>query len=167
MAMRKWEPFSELMSLRQAMDRLLEDSVVRPSRFFAALGEAAAPAVDIYHTPSEVVVKAALPGIKPEDVNVDISGDTLTISGEVKTEQKVKQQNYLYQERRYGSFARSITLPGGLQADKVDATMENGILTLVIPKTEKAKPKVIKVKPRGTGKTRKAAKPEKKTGKKK
>ena len=160
MAIRKWEPFSDLMSLRQAMDRLLEDSVIRPSRFFAALGETAAPAVDVYHTPSEVVVKAALPGIKPEEVNIDITGDTLTISGEVKAEREVKQKDYLYQERRYGSFARSITLPGGLQVDKVDATMDDGVLTLVIPKSEKVKPKVIKVKPRATEK--KKATPKKK-----
>jgi len=152
MAIRKWEPFSDLMSLRQAMDRLLEDSVIRPSRFFAALGETAVPAVDVYHTPTEVVVKAALPGIKPEEVNIDITGDTLTISGESKAEREVKHKDYLYQERRYGSFARSITLPGGLQVDKIDATMDDGVLTLVIPKSEKVKPKVIKVKPKVTEK---------------
>jgi len=81
MAMRKWEPFSELVSLRQAMDRLFEDSFVHPSRFFAAFGEPTMPAVDAYQTPNEVVVKAALPGIKPEDVDIDITGDTLTIRG--------------------------------------------------------------------------------------
>ena len=150
MAMRKWEPFSELVSLRQTMDRLFEDSFVHPSRFFAAFGEPTMPAVDAYQTPNEVVVKAALPGIKPEDVDIDITGDTLTIRGEVKAEKEVKQQAYFYQEQRYGGFSRSLTLPGGLQVDKVGATMENGLLTIIILKSEKVKPKVIKVKAKET-----------------
>jgi HSP20 family protein len=128
------------------MDRLFEDSFVHPSRFFATLGGPTTPAIDAYQTPNEVVVKAALPGIKPEDVDIDITGDTLTIRGEVKTEKDIKQQAYFYQEQRYGGFSRSLALPGGLQVEKVDATMENGILTLTIPKSEKVKPKVIKVK---------------------
>lgn len=88
MAMRKWEPFSELVSLRQAMDRLFEDSFVHPSRFFAAFGEPTMPAVDAYQTPNEVVGKAALPGIKPEDVDIDIIGDTLTIRGKSRRRKK-------------------------------------------------------------------------------
>jgi HSP20 family protein len=150
MAMRKWEPFPELVSLRQAMDRLFEDSFVHPSRVFAAFGEPTMPAVDAYQTPNEVVVKAALPGIKPEDVDIDITGDILTIKGEIKAGKEVKQQAYFYQEHRYGSFSRSLTLPGGLEVDKVDATVENGILTITIPKSEKVKPKVIKVKAKET-----------------
>jgi HSP20 family protein len=140
------EPFSELVSLRQAMDKLFEDSFVRPSRMLAAFGEAAIPAIDVYQTPNEFVVKASLPGTKPDDVNIDITGNTLTIKGETKAEQETKNEDYLYQERRYGSFSRSLVLPSGLQADKIEATMENGILTLTIPKAEEAKPKTIKVK---------------------
>jgi len=146
MAIERWQPFSELMSLRQAMDRLFEDSFVRPSRVLTTLGETAAPALDVYQTPNEVVVKAALPSLKPEDVNIDITGDTLTIKGETKAEQEIKKENYLYQERRYGSFSRSIVLPGGLKAEKAEAVMEDGVLTLTIPKAEEAKPKAIKVK---------------------
>ena len=86
------------------MDRLFEDSFVRPSHALATLGEAAAPALDVYQTPNEVAVKAALPGIKPEDVNIDISGDILTIKGETKAKQEIKKENYLYQERSYGTF---------------------------------------------------------------
>jgi HSP20 family protein len=146
MAIERWHPFTELMSLRQAMDKLFEDSFVRPSRTLAALGEVAAPALDVYQTPSEVVVKAALPGAKPEDVNIDITGDTLTIKGERKAEQEVKRENYLYQERRYGAFSRTVVLPSGLKSDKAEATMEDGVLTLTIPKAEEVKPKAIKVK---------------------
>jgi HSP20 family protein len=146
MAIERWRPITELMSLRQAMDKLFEDSFVRPSRTLETLGEVAGPALDIYQTPGEIVVKAALPGVKPEDVSIDITGDTLTIKGDNKAEQEVKREDYLYQERRYGAFSRSVVLPSGLKSDKADATMEDGVLTLSIPKAEEVKPKAIKVK---------------------
>jgi len=146
MSIERWQPLSELMSLRQAMDRLFEDSFVRPSRGLVTVGEIAAPALDVYQTSNEVVVKAALPGLKPEDVNIDITGETLTIRGESKAEQEIKKEDYLYKERRYGSFSRSVVLPSGLKTDKAEATMENGILTLTIPKLEEVKPKKISVK---------------------
>lgn len=116
------------------------------SRALKALGEVAATALDVYQTPGEVVVEAALPGLKPEDISIDITGDTLTIKRESKTEQEVERGEYLYQERRYGAFFRSVVLPGGLKSDKADATMEDGVLTLTIPKAEEIKPKAIKVK---------------------
>jgi HSP20 family protein len=146
MAIERWQPFSELMSLRQAMDKLFEDSVVRPSRGFAALGEAPIPSLDIYQTPSDVVVKATLPGLKPDDITIDISGDMLTIKGETKAEQEVKKEDYIYQERRYGAFSRSVILPSGLKTEKCEATMDDGVLTLTIPKAQQVKPKAIKVK---------------------
>ena len=146
MAIERWHPFTELMSLRQAMDKVFEDSFVRPSRALYALGEVAVPALDVYQTPSEVVVKATLPGLKPEDVSIDITGETLTIKGETKAEHEIKKEDYLYQERRYGAFSRSLILPSGLKPDKAEATMEDGVLTLTIPKAEGVKPKAIKVK---------------------
>jgi HSP20 family protein len=148
MAIQRWEPFSELMSLRQAMDRLFEDSFVRPSGSLTRLGGVAAPALDVYQTADEVVVKAALPGVKPDDISIEITGDTLTIRGETKAEQEIKKEDYLYQERRHGAFSRSVILPGQLKADKAEATLEEGILTLSIPKAEEAKPKAVKVKPK-------------------
>ena len=146
MAIERWHPLTELMSLRQAMDRLFEDSFVRPSHVLTPLGEVAAPTLDVYQTPGEIVVKTALPGVKPEDVSIDITGDTLTVKGENKAEQEVKREDYLYQERRHGTFSRSVVLPGGLKSDKAEATMEDGVLTLTIPKAEEMKPKAIKVK---------------------
>jgi HSP20 family protein len=140
MAIERWQPFSELMSLRQAMDSLFQDSFVRPSRALAALGEVTVPALDVFQTPNEVVVKATLPGVKSEDVSIDITGETLTIRGETKTEEQIKKEDCLYQERRYGSFSRSVVLPGGPKTDKAEATMEDGLLTLTIPKAEE-KPK--------------------------
>jgi HSP20 family protein len=87
-----------------------------------------------------------LPGVKPEDVNIDITGDTLTVKGESKAEQEVKREDYLYQERRCGAFSRSVVFPSGLKPDKAEATMEDGVLTLTVPKAEEVKPKSIKVK---------------------
>lgn len=87
------------------------------------------------------MVKATLPGVKREDVSIDITGETLTIRGDTKAEEEVKREDYLYQERRYGSFSRSVVLPGGLKTDKAEATMEDYVLTLTIPKAEEVKPK--------------------------
>ena len=146
MAIERWHPFTELMSLRQAMNRLFDDSFIRPSRILSTLGEAGTPNLDVYQTCNEVVVKAALSGLKPEDVSIDITGETLTMKEESKAEQEVKKEDYLYQERCYGAFSRSVVLRSGLKADKAEATMEDGVLTLTIPKAEEVKPKAIKLK---------------------
>jgi len=95
-----------------------------------------------------VVVKVAIPGVKPEDIDITVTGDTLSIKGEAKEETEVKRENYIRQERRYGAFSRSVTLPSGVETEKAEASFENGILTLNIPKAEEVKPKVIKVKSR-------------------
>jgi len=130
------------------MDRLFEDSFVRPWRFWPdQLGRGELP-IDMYQTANEVVVKAALPGLKPEEVDISISGDTLTIKGEHKEEQEVKQEDYFYKERRYGSFSRSVTIPVQVKSDKAEAVFENGVLTLTLPKAEEIKPKQIKIKPK-------------------
>ena len=141
----RWEPFSDLVSLRDAMDRLFEDSFIRPRGLLAPL-RAADLAIDMFETKDDVVVKATLPGLKPEDVEITITGDTLTIRGESKEESEVKEEDYIRKERRYGSFCRAVTLPSGLKSDKAEATFENGVLALRIPKSEEIKPKSIKVK---------------------
>jgi len=146
----RWQPFSQLMSLRQAMEKLFEDSFVTPSRILTTFGPGMATPIDMYHTANnDVVVRAALPGVKPEEVDISITGDTLTIKGETKAEEEIKREDYLYQEHRYGAFSRSVTLPSGLDTDKAEASFDNGILTLTIPKSEQIKPKQIKVKARG------------------
>jgi HSP20 family protein len=119
MAIERWHPFTELMSLRQAMDRLFEDSFVRPSRVLSTLGEVGAPTLDVYQTPNEVVVKASLPGLKPEDVSIDITGETLTIKGETKAEQEIKKEDYIYQERRYALFPAAWSFPAGLSRTRL------------------------------------------------
>lgn len=149
MSMIRWDPFRDMMSLRQAMDRLFEDSFIRPSRLWSGLaGERGIP-LDVYQTANEVVVKVSLPGVKPEEVDITIVADTLTIKGETKAEEEVEDENYLYRERRYGGFSRSVVLPSSLQVDKAEATFEHGVLTLKVPKAEEAKPKSIKIKSKG------------------
>jgi len=152
----RWQPFSDMVTLRQAMDRLFEDSFVRPSQLTAAFGEGAGVPIDMYQTDDSVTVKASLPGIKPEEVEITISGDTLTIKGETKTEEEMKKENYFRHEISYGAFSRSILLPSSLQTDKAEATFDNGVLTLNIPKAEETKPKQIKVKPKGVIEGKKA-----------
>ncbi len=142
----RWDPFRDTLSLRNAMDRLFEDSFVTPHFGWIAPASAAGMALDVYETKEQVVIKAALPGVKPEETEVTITGDTLTIRGESKEEKEVNEENYIRKERHFGSFARSVTLPAGLEADKAEATFENGVLTLKIPKSEQVKPKSIKVK---------------------
>ncbi len=141
----RWEPFSEVMSLRDAMDRLFAESFIQP-RFISPLREGMGQlALDVLETENDIIVKAAVPGLKPEDIDVTVVGDTLTIKGETKEETKQEKDNYLLQERRYGAFQRSLTLPMGVQADKAQADFENGVLTLTLPKVEEVKPKQIKV----------------------
>ncbi len=104
-----------------------------------------APAVDIYETEQELVVKADLPDIKPEDLDIRVENNNLTIRGERKFEKKVKEDNYLRVERSYGSFSRSFSLANTVNTEAIKAEYKNGVLTLTIPKREEAKPKQIKV----------------------
>lgn len=142
----RWEPFRDLVSLRDAMDRMFEESFVRPWARWPVFAEESVLPVDVYETEDAVVVEAPVPGVKAEDVDVSITGDTLTIKGESKFEKKVERENYIRQERRYGSFCRAVTLPGGLKTDKAEAEFQNGVLSITFPKSEEMKPKSIKVK---------------------
>lgn len=147
MSVRRWDPFAELMSMRQMVDRLLEESWGRVRR---PLGERGGPLVlpvDLYETDDSYIVKAALAGAKPEDVDISVLGNTLTIRGEIKPESDVPSESYLYQERLVGPFFRELSLPFEVQADKAVAKFEDGVLTLTLPKSEQARPKQIKIKP--------------------
>jgi HSP20 family protein len=142
----RWEPFRDLISLREAMDRLFEESFVRPRGEMLAPMEGARLAVDMYETDEDVVVQAALPGIDPDDVDVSVTRNTLTVRGETKAEEEVEEGNYIYRERRFGAYSRSLTLPVAVEADQGEAEYEKGMLTLRLPKVEEAKPKAIQVK---------------------
>jgi HSP20 family protein len=142
----RWEPFSDLISLREAMNRLFEESFVRP--WGGALQPAGleSPAVDMYETEDAVVVKATIPGVEAENIEISTTSDLLTIRGEIERDEKVSEENYLRRERYYGSFSRSLTLPTQVIAEDAEALFENGVLTLTLPKAEEVKPKAIKVK---------------------
>jgi HSP20 family protein len=148
---RRSNPFGELLSLRQAMDRLFEDSWVRPGSWFAAGDGEHGMAIDVRTTPDALVVEAALPGVKPEDVDISILGDTLTITGRTSQETSTDEDGYTYREIRRGSFSRTLTLPRGVKADAAQAKFDNGLLELSIPKAEEAKPRQIKISPMTEG----------------
>ena len=140
----RWEPFRDLVTLREAMDRLFAESFVRPDAAFPMSFEGTA--VDMYQTKDDIIVKAAIPGLKPEDIDISVTGDILTIKGELKQEEKIKEGGYLRQERRFGQFCREFSLPTQVSADKAKAEFEHGVLTLRLPKAEAVKPKSITVK---------------------
>jgi HSP20 family protein len=144
----RWQPFQELTTLREAMDRLFEESFIRPWEGWPASAGEGALAVDIYETPKDVVVQTVLPGIDPKDVDVSVVGDTLTIKGESKAEEQRKEVNYIRRECRYGAFSRSLPLPTNVEPDRATADYANGVLTLRLPKAEEVKPKRIEIKAR-------------------
>jgi HSP20 family protein len=136
-------PFGDLLSLRQAMDSLFEESFVNPRTW--GWGEHQLVALDVYATDESLVVEANLPGLKPEEVAITVEGNVLTIAGETKSSRQDDEGSTLLQEIKRGSFSRTLTLPAGLEADKATATFEDGVLTLRIPKAEQVKPRQIKI----------------------
>ena len=139
-------PMREMVTLRDAMDRLLKESFIRPTRGWDR-DSRARPfrlPLDVYTTPGEVVIIAALPGLTPDEVEIVIEGDTLTIRGDLRP--PLENVEYLFQERPYGAFSRTLTLNLSVETDKAEAVFENGMLTLTLPKAEETKLKVIKVK---------------------
>ena len=140
----RWEPARDMMTLREAMDRLFDDAFTRPLSM--AGNSWSIPAVDMYQTDNEIVVKAALPGIQADEVQINITGDVLTLKGEVKQSEEVKEKAYHIHEQRWGAFERTLILPANVVADKAKADFENGILTITLPKAEVAKPKTITIK---------------------
>ena len=143
MGRRSWDPITDLVTMQQAMDHLFDEAYERRPRGWRH-GERVAPLpVDVYTTAGEVVIMAAVPGLNPEDVEITIEGETLTIRGEIKP--PLDNVEYHIQERRYGLFGRTLTLNLPVQADQAEAVFEKGVLTLTIPKAEEVKPRVIKV----------------------
>jgi len=140
------DPSEALMPLREAVNRLFEDSFIWPGRLEVFTGRTFP--VDVYETKDQqgYVVEASLPGVKPEDISITAIGDTLTISYATRGEEKVEKPNYVRRERYEGELRRTISLPTQIEPEKVQATYEHGVLKLVVPKVEAAKPKQITVK---------------------
>jgi HSP20 family protein len=142
----RWEPMREMMTLRDAMDRLFDDAFTRPWSLHNGERGMGLPAVDMYQTDDDVVVQVAIPGIKPEDVQISVTGDTLNIKGASKEESNTKEKAYHIREQRWGSFERTLSLPTAVKSDKAAAEFENGVLTVTLPKAEVVKPKMITIK---------------------
>ena len=139
----RWDPFQDVLSLREAMSQLMEESFVQPAA--AQSGKNFVPALDLSETAEGYLVEAALPGVKPEDVEVTVENNVLTIKGESRQEVDEKKRNFHRIERRFGAFQRTIGLPTTVKADAIQASLTNGVLRLEIPKAEVVKPRKISV----------------------
>lgn len=139
----RWEPFRGISSLQEQFNRLFEN------RFSTGAEEqtltAWTPAVDVYETENELVIKADLPQVSEKELDVRVENNMLTIRGERKFEQKVKEENYLRMERAYGSFSRSFSLPNTVNTEAVQAEYKEGVLTVTLPKRAESKPKQVKI----------------------
>ncbi|MBM3285268.1 MAG: Hsp20/alpha crystallin family protein [Candidatus Aminicenantes bacterium] len=156
MAIIRWDPFRDLMTLRERMNRLFEDA------FSSARGEERdivssswAPAVDIYEDENQLVVTAEIPGIEEKDIEIKVEDSTLSIQGERKMEKETKEENYHRIERAYGSFYRSFTLPNYIDQDRIQAEHENGILKITLPKKPELKPRKVRILKPAEGKEKK------------
>lgn len=152
-AIAPWRPLTELARWEREMDRMMDDFFDRRGRAWwpflrerAGFVEMAMPALDVYEEKDEIVVKAELPGMSKDDIEVDISDSHLTLKGEKKKEEKIEEEGYFACERTYGAFHRSVELPREVQADKVKASFKNGVLEVRLPKTEDARAREIKVR---------------------
>ena len=141
----RWEPTRDFMTLREAMNHLFDDAFTRPFSLSVRDGWSV-PAIDMYQTDDDIVVKASIPGFKAEEVQISVTGEILTLRGEMKHEEEQKDKSWHVREQRWGSFERSVALPTDVVADKAKAEFENGILIVTLPKAEEVKPKTITVK---------------------
>jgi HSP20 family protein len=142
MAIERWDPFREAVSLNDAMNALLRESFIRPSSVPGQSGAGLLP-LDVSENENEFVVKASLPGVKPEDVQITVHGDTLTIQGESRAEEEQKGRRWHLRERRSGQFQRSLSLATPVDSERAQATFEHGVLTLTLPTSEQATPRQI------------------------
>jgi HSP20 family protein len=146
MAIVRWNPFQDLVSLQERMNRLFEQTLDRSrGEREGMVAGTWAPAVDIYETPDSIVLQAELPGLSKDDIDIQVRDNVLTLKGERRSEKEIKEGNYLRVERAYGGFQRAFTLPAAVQADKIRAVFKDGVLDVSIPKAEEAKPKQIKI----------------------
>ena len=149
MSIQRWDPWRDIVSLREAMNSLLEESFVRPRAGMAAM--TGGMAIDLSETDEAYTIKTTVPGAKPEDVDISILGDTLRISAEVKAEEEREGEKWLLPRRRFGNFQRAVTLPSNGKAGQAHADFDNGVLTITLPKAEAARPRQIQVRAGAAG----------------
>jgi HSP20 family protein len=139
-ALTRWEPFAELGELRSRFDRMFDDLIDGRERAWT-------PAIDVVRDNGNLVVRADVPGMKPEEVKIEIEDEILTVSGEHEEEKEEKDKRYLRHERRYGSFRRSLALPAGVEAKEIKATTHDGIVEVTIPLPKEVKKEKVQITP--------------------
>ena len=139
----RWDPLEEALELQRAMNQIMQRNGTDGQQQLNL-------ETDIYETPDAYEIEAAMPGVKPEDVDITVNNNVLTIRGEIKAEEEKEGKNYRLRERRAGAFVRSISLPSSVNVYAIEAHYDNGVLKLRLPKAEEAKPKRIQVKPNGS-----------------
>jgi HSP20 family protein len=154
MAIIRWDPFREMTQVQNQLNRLVD-------QVWGGRQESWLPAVDVFDKQDAVVLKAELPGMDPDQIQIEVEDNVLTIKGERRFEETVDEERYYRVERRFGSFQRSLALPQGVKADEIGASYEDGILVVTVPKAEEEKPKRIEVKAKKAVEARKAPEAEK------
>jgi len=144
MALARIAPLSDFVSLRDAMDQLFQESFIRPNGWSSPAGQVPMP-VDLWETQDAYHLRADLPGMTPDDIQINVTGDTVSLAGETRRETDVTNEGWLRQERRSGKFQRTFTLPMQIDSNAVSATFTNGVLDLTLPKSESVKPKTVKI----------------------
>ena len=139
--MTRWQPFGEFADLHERLDRLFE-------RMSNGGSQPALPAVDVIRGDEEIVIRTDMPGIKVDEVKIEVEDDVLTVSGEHKEEKEEKKEDYLRRERSYGSFSRSLTLPPGVDAEAIEATSHDGVLEVKVPLPKESRKKAVEIKPK-------------------
>jgi HSP20 family protein len=140
-----WRPRRRLISLNRPLDRFFDDWLERPSRVWMVPSWDEALPLDAYRENGNLVVKAEIPGVASEDLDLTVKEGILTISGESRAEEEIEEENYVRRERRYGSFSRSLALPAEAEGDKAEAVFEDGVLTVSIPVAEEPQPDTVKI----------------------
>jgi HSP20 family protein len=149
----RWDPWGDIVSLREAMNNLLEESFVRPRPGISGPGMASSLALDVKETPESFIVTASVPGVPPSDIDITVLGDTLRIRGHRKeeTDETGEGGRWLLRERRFGAFERTVSLPAVVNSEQATADFKDGVLTIVLPKADEAKPRSIPVKGSAAG----------------
>jgi HSP20 family protein len=150
MSMDRWDPFREMLTLREAMDRLFQQSVAGTGQLLSSVRGELVP-IDVIEHDDSYEVRASLPGVKPEDLEIVVQGERLTVRGQVKSVEERRDENWLMREQRTGTLQRSITLPSPVHSDKAEARLEHGILNLRLPKAQEARPRRIAIGTQGGG----------------
>jgi HSP20 family protein len=148
MAIVRWRPLRDIVSIQDEMNQLFDDFFGRTPKRWSAFGPEEGlwtPNVDVSETKDEIVVTAEMPGLKKEDIKLSVQDNVITLSGEKKSEEEKKDANFYRLERSFGSFCRSFTLPTPVEAEKIKASFKDGILKVTLPKSEKVKPKEIPI----------------------